>query len=60
MHGGKIHNLDRKGYQVTNYFHAHANSMLAVFIKLPENEANKTRSAVSGNEMGRSIALGED
>lgn len=28
-------------------------------MKLPENEANKTRSAVSGSEVGREVAVGD-
>lgn len=43
-----------------NYFHAHVNSALAPITKRPENEANKTRSAISGNEKERSIALADN
>ena len=28
-------------------------------MKLPENEANKTRSAVSGSKVGREVAVGD-
>lgn len=32
---------------------------LVAVMKLPENEANKTRSAVSGSEVGREVAIGD-
>lgn len=45
---------------MTNYFHANVSSALAAVVKLPENEATKTTSAVSGNEIGREIGLGDN
>lgn len=42
-----------------NYFHANVNSALAPVMKLPENEANKSRSAGSGSEAGREVAVGD-